>query len=75
MDEDAKDSEDDITFNVKRIEDKSVPGDLNPNDPIGVAGGKDDPVSSIGAASGFGGRSGRTAYGPDPETMTSCIPV
>jgi hypothetical protein len=64
VDEDAKDGEDDIVYNIKRIEDKSVPGDLRPNDPIGIDGAKDDPVASIAAPSGFGKGSGRAADGP-----------
>jgi hypothetical protein len=67
VDEDAKDnSDDDIVYQNKRIEDKSVPGDLRPNDPIGIEGAQGDPIASIAAPSGFGGGTGRAADGgPD----------
>jgi hypothetical protein len=65
VDEDAKDSDDDIVYQTKRIEDKSVPGDLRPNDPIGIEGATGDPVASIAAPSGFGGGTGRAADGLD----------
>jgi hypothetical protein len=65
VDEDAKDSDDDIVYNIKRIEDKSVPGDLRPNDPIGIDGATGDPITSIAAPSGFGGGTGRAPDGPD----------
>jgi hypothetical protein len=70
VDEDAKSNDDDIVYNIKRIEDKSAPGDLRPNDPAGIENAQGDPTTgaSIAAPSGFSGGTGRAPDGPGDGT-------
>jgi hypothetical protein len=58
VDEDAQDTESDITNTTKRKAEVTVPGELNPNDPIGVVGAKDNAMTNIAPAFGTGGGAG-----------------
>jgi hypothetical protein len=69
IDDDAKDADIEIQYNTKRVEEKSAPGDVSPNDPVGVETGRDDPVTSIAAPSGIGGKGvGGAVEGPGDGT-------
>jgi hypothetical protein len=63
VDEEALDSDVEITNTTKRKADVTVPGELNANDPIGIPGAKDNPQTDINAAFGQGGGSGRGGEG------------
>ncbi len=47
-------ADDDITFNTKRIAEKSAPGEVRPDDPVGMESARDNPSDAIAAPSGFG---------------------
>jgi hypothetical protein len=64
VDEDGKDA-DDINFNIKRLDDKSVPGDLQPDDPVGIVGAQGDKETNIAAPSGLGKGQGGPLVGPE----------
>jgi hypothetical protein len=58
FDEEAKDSEVEISYNVNREAEVSVPGEVSVNDPIGIPGAQDNPLTSITPAFGSGGGTG-----------------
>jgi hypothetical protein len=63
IDDEATDSDVEITNAIKRKEEVTVPGELNPNDPIGIPGAKDSQLTDINPAFGQGGGSGRGGEG------------
>jgi hypothetical protein len=55
----ATEPDTDINYNVDRIADVSVPGVVNPNEPVGIEGGdKTAPPTNLPAPPGFGGGQG-----------------
>src|SRR5438874_2580372 len=49
----------DVQYNVNRIENVSVPGVVNPNEPVGIEGApKDKPPVNLPLPPGFGGGTG-----------------
>src|SRR2546426_83306 len=54
VDEEAKDADVDINYINPRKEEVSVPGEFKPNDPIGIEGAKDNPITNIAAPPGIG---------------------
>jgi hypothetical protein len=57
------DPELDINFDSKRLEDISVPSSVNPDDPIGIEGAKDDPLTTIPPPKGLGDGTGKGIEG------------
>jgi len=58
VDENAKDADVEINYTTDRKAEASVPGEMRPDDPIGVESARDNPIVSIAPPPGIGRGSG-----------------
>jgi hypothetical protein len=65
VDEAAKDADVEINYDNARKAEVSVPGEMKANDPVGIEGAKDNPLTSIAAPSGVNSGQGGSVASMD----------